>query len=95
MNSADTQKFVELVSVCLSKAGIMPANKSISRVTDHKKQQAETDRYWRSLSIGERFSAVWDVSEAAYAFAAAFNGNLTNDAHRSERLLTRLQQSRS
>ena len=51
----------------------MPAN-SISRVTDRKKQQAETDRYWRGLSIGERFAAVWDVSAAACAFAAAFHG---------------------
>lgn len=68
----------------------MTANKTISRVTDPKKQQAETDRYWRGLSIGKRFSAVWDVSEAAYAFAAAFNGNPTNDAHRSERSITRL-----
>ena len=95
MGSANTQEFVELLSVRFSKVGIMSANKSIFRVTDHKQQQAETDRYWRGLSIAERFSAVWDVSEAAYAFAAAFNGNPTNDPHKSERVITRLQPSRS
>lgn len=69
----------------------MTAHKTISRVTDHKKQEADTYRYWRGLPIGDRFSAVWDVSAAAYAFAAAFSGSPTNDAHRSERIITRIQ----
>ena len=63
----------------------MNVGRKISRVTDTEKQQAETYRYWRSLSIGERLSAVWDVSEAACSFATAFKENLTNDAQRSLR----------
>jgi hypothetical protein len=45
-------------------------DKTIRRVTDPDEQQAESYRYWQSLSVGERLSAVWDASEAAYAFAA-------------------------
>ncbi len=44
-------------------------DKTIRRVTDSAQQQAETYRYWQSLSVGERLSAVWDASETAYAFA--------------------------
>lgn len=44
-------------------------DKTIRRVTDPEEQQAETYLYWQSLSVGERLSAVWDASEAAYAFA--------------------------
>ncbi len=63
----------------------MSTDKTIRRVTDRERQQAETDRYWQSLPIGERLSAVWDVSEAAYAFAAAFHGVPVNVAKGSER----------
>lgn len=72
----------------------MTARRTISRVKDQKKQQADTYRYWRCLSIGERLS-VWDVSEAAYAFASTSKGNPINDAHRCERIITRVQRSRS
>jgi hypothetical protein len=65
----------------------MSADKTIGRVTNTEQQQAETYRYWQSLSVGERLSAVWEVSQAAYAFAAAFKGNPTNDAQISEELL--------
>jgi hypothetical protein len=60
-------------------------------VTDPEEQQAETYRYWQSRSIGERLSAVWDVSEAAYAFSAAFKGTSSNDAAKAPKTLTRLQ----
>ena len=73
----------------------MTAHKMILRITDPKQQEADTYRYWQGLSIGDRFSAVWDVSAAAYAFAAAFSGSPTNDAHRSERTITRIQRPRS
>jgi|SRR6185312_8423492 len=73
----------------------MNADKKISRVTDTEKQQTETYRYWRSLPVGDRLSAVWDVSEAAYSFAAAFKGNLTDDAQRSQRTIRRVQPTRS
>ena len=72
----------------------MSSDKTISRVTDTEKQQAETYRYWRNLPIGERLSAVWDVSEAAYSFAAAFKENLTDDAQGSQRPFAPVQPTR-
>ena len=72
----------------------MSADKTIRRVTDLEQQQAETYRYWQSLSVGDRLSAVWDASEAAYAFAAAFKGVPADDAKGPERAITRLQRSR-
>ncbi len=52
----------------------MTADRTIRRVTDPEEQQAETYRHWQSLTVGERLTAVWDASEAAYAFAAGFRG---------------------
>jgi hypothetical protein len=72
----------------------MSADKAIRKVTDPEQQQADTYRYWQSLPIGERLSAVWDASEAAYSFAAAFKGVPVNDAKGSERAITRVQRSR-
>jgi len=69
----------------------MSSTKIVSRVTDTEQQQVETYRYWQSLSIGDRLSAVWEVSEAAYAFAAAFKENTANDARGPKRVITRLQ----
>ena len=69
-------------------------DKTVHRVTNPEQQEAETYGYWQSLTIGERLSAVWDASEAAYAFAAAFKGVPVNDAQGSERAITRLQRSR-
>jgi hypothetical protein len=45
---------------------------TIRRVTDVEEQQAETYRYWQSRPIGERLVAVCELTEEAYAFAAAF-----------------------
>jgi hypothetical protein len=73
---------------------MMSVDKTIRRVTDPERQQADAYRYWQSLPIGERLSAVWDASEAAYGFAAAFGGDLPNDARGSKRAITRLQRSR-
>ena len=67
---------------------------TIRKVTDPEMQQAEAYRYWQSLPVGDRLSAVWDASEAAYGFAAAFRGVPVNDAQGSERAITRLQRSR-
>lgn len=72
----------------------MTTHKAIRRVTDPKQQQAETYRYWQSLPVGDRLSAVWDASEAAYGFAAAFKGVPVNDAKGSERAIRRVQRSR-
>jgi len=72
----------------------MSSDKQVRRVTDAEQQQRETHLYWQSLPIGDRLSAVWDVSEAAYSFAAAFKGVPIDDAERSERLVTRIQRTR-
>jgi hypothetical protein len=72
----------------------MTVDKTVRRITKPGQQEAETYRYWQSLTIGERLSAVWDASEAAYAFAAAFKGVPVDDAQGSERAITRLQRSR-
>jgi hypothetical protein len=65
-------------------------DKTIRKVTDLRQQQAETYRYWESLSVGERLSAVWQASVDAYAF----KGVLMDDEQRSERTLTRVQRAR-
>jgi hypothetical protein len=72
----------------------MSADKRVRRVTDAEQQQLETYLYWQSLPIGDRLSAVWDVSEAAYSFAAAFKGVRIDDAQGSERLAARIQPAR-
>ena len=71
--------------------GAMNTDKTIRRVTDPERQQAESARYWQSLSIGDRLTAVWEASAAAYAFAAAFHGAPAHDAKRSQRTITRVQ----
>jgi hypothetical protein len=60
-------------------------DKTVRKGTSPEKQQAEAFRYWQSLDVGDRLSAVWDASEAAYAFAAAFKGVPVDDAQGSER----------
>ena len=77
------------------RARTLSLDKTIRRVTEPEQQQAETYRYWQSLPIGERLSAVWDISAAAYSFAAAYKGALPNDARRPQRTITRIQRSRS
>lgn len=69
-------------------------DKTIRRAPDAATQQAETYRYWQSLPIGDRLSAVWEVSAAAYAFSAAFKGVPANDAQGPQRTLTRIQRPR-
>ncbi len=72
----------------------MAINKTIRKVTDLEEDRMETYRYWQSLPIGERLTAVWEVSQAAYSFAAAFKGDLPDAAQRSQRSITRVQRSR-
>lgn len=69
-------------------------DKAIRKVTDPEEQQMETYRYWQSQPIGARLEAVWEVSEAAYAFSAAFRGSPVHVAEESERSFTRIQRSR-
>jgi hypothetical protein len=72
----------------------MSMDKTIRRAADPHEQQLETYRYWQILPIGDRLTAVWDASEAAYAFAAAFKGAPLNDGRGSERSITRIQRTR-
>jgi hypothetical protein len=71
----------------------MSIDKTIRRFVDPARQQMEAYRYWQSLPLGDRLSAVWDVSEAAYSFAAAFKGGGAGDTKGSERVLTRVQRT--
>jgi hypothetical protein len=66
-------------------------DKTIRRVSDPEEQRVETYRYWQNLSVGERLSAVWDASEAAYAFAAAFKGVQSHDEQGHERPPARIE----
>ena len=72
----------------------MSIDKTIRRVTDPAKQQSENYRYWQSQSVGDRLTAVWDASEAAYAFAAAFKGAPHHDDQGHERPLARIERTR-
>jgi len=65
-------------------------DKTIRRFASHREQQADTYRYWRSLSIGERFAAVWDATATAYAL----KGVKYDATRRSEATLTRVQRIR-
>lgn len=69
-------------------------DKTIRRVTDLEEQQAETYRYWHSLSVGDRLTAVWDASEAAYNFAAAFKGESVHDDQEHEGPFARVERPR-
>ena len=58
-------------------------DKTLRRVTDLDEQQSETYRYWQSQSIGARLIAVSELSQEAYAFAAALKeGHRPLDSHR-------------
>jgi hypothetical protein len=72
----------------------MSVDKTIRRIADPERQEAETYHYWQGLPVGTRLSAVWDVSAAAYAFAAAYKGTPPNDARRPQRAITRIQRPR-
>jgi len=65
-------------------------DKTIRKVTDPKQQQAETYRYWQSLLVRDRLTALWEASVDAYAF----KGVRLDDEQISERTLTRVQRSR-
>ncbi len=72
----------------------MGIDKRVQKVKDTQQQQREAYLYWQSLPIGDRLTAVWDVSEAAYSFAAAFKGVPIDDAEGSEGPATRIQRER-
>jgi len=72
----------------------MSIDKTIRRVSDPAEQELETYRYWQSQSVGDRLTAVWDTSAAAYAFAAAFKGARSRDDQGHERPLARIERTR-
>ena len=67
----------------------MSVQKVIRRVT-RQQQQCETYRYWQNLPVGDRLSAVWDATVAAYAF----KGVRLDDRQRPQRTITRVERSR-
>jgi len=69
-------------------------DKTICRVTDSLAQELENYRYWQSQPVGDRLTAVWDASETAYAFAAAFKGAPSRDDQGHERPLARIERTR-
>ena len=71
----------------------MSESRTFQRIEDPEQQGLEAMRYWRSRPVGERLTAIWDLSEAAYSFAASFRGVRTDDAQRPQRSLIRVQRS--
>jgi hypothetical protein len=71
----------------------MAMDKTIRKVTDLEEQQAETYRYWQSRPIGARLIAVSELSQEAYAFAAAFKGVPAHDEQGLSRHPSRVQRS--
>ena len=69
-------------------------DKAIKRVTDPEEQHMETYRYWQSRPVGERLVAVCELSEAAYAFAAGFRGELAHDDEGLQGSSSRVQRKR-
>jgi len=74
-------------------------DKTIRRLTDphgagRDEQLRETYRYWQSRSVGERLIAVCELSESAYAFAAAFKGEPAHVGERPEGSPARVQRER-
>jgi len=62
-------------------------DKTLRKVTDFEEQDAETYRYWQTVSVGERLSAVCDASLDAYAF----KGLAIDPDKKAERNLVRIQ----
>jgi hypothetical protein len=62
-------------------------DKTLRKVTDFEEQDAETYRYWQSVSVGERLSAVCDASLDAYAS----KGLAIDPDKKAERNLVRIQ----
>lgn len=69
----------------------MSCDRTIRRFASHEAQQAESLRYWRTRSAGERLVAVWEATLAAWTV----KGYHYDPDQRSERTLTRIQRKRS
>ena len=59
-------------------------DKTIRRVTSLEEQELEDFLYWQSVPVCERLLAACELSEQAYAFAAAFRRDHGDDVERPE-----------
>jgi hypothetical protein len=62
-------------------------DKTIRVVTDFKEQQAETYRYGRSVTVGERLNAIMQLSKTAYSM----RGLRFDDGQRPARDIVRVE----
>lgn len=69
-------------------------DKTIRRITSTENQEIENYRYWQSRSVGDRLIAVCELSEASYAFAAAFKGVPAHDDRGFQGSSPRVQRKR-
>jgi hypothetical protein len=65
--------------------------KTIRKFPSHQEQKEEVNRYWQSLSPGQRLAAVWDATATAYAL----KGIPYDPTRRSTPTLTRIQRRSS
>ncbi len=63
-------------------------DKSVRKVTDLDEQQAETYRYWQSVSDSERMNATWEFTLEMYRMKG-----LVKDAQGLQRSLVRIQRA--
>lgn len=63
-------------------------DKTVRRVTDLDEQQAETYRYWQSLSDSDRMNATWEFTLEMYRMKG-----LIQDAQGLQRSLVRIQRA--
>ena len=63
-------------------------DKTVRKVTDPVAQQAETYRYWQSVSNSERMRATWEFTFQAYR-----QKGLTHDGQRLQRTVVHIQRA--
>ena len=63
-------------------------DKTIRKVTDLAEQQAETYRYWQSVSDSDRMNATWEFTLEMYRMKG-----LVQDAQGLQRSLVRIQRA--
>ena len=49
-------------------------DKTVRKVTDLVEQQAETYRYWQSVSDSDRMNATWDLTRKMYGVTEQSGG---------------------
>ena len=63
-------------------------DKSVRKITNRAEQQAETYRYWQSVSGSQRMNATWEFSLAMYRMKG-----LVQDGQRLQRSVIRIERS--